>query len=72
MIKRLKLVKSSKPPPLIKSQLVMLEKQLCDSHLDEKLFEENATVTKIQDDPNYFFRYTKKFSICKTDIGPLE
>ena len=24
--------------------------------------------TKIQ---NYFFRYAKKFSICKTDIGPL-
>ena len=49
----------------------MFEKQLCDSHLDEKLVEENAAVTKIQEDPNYFFRYTKKFSICKTDIGPL-
>ena len=49
----------------------MLEKQLCDSHLDEKRFEENAAVSKIKDDPNYFFRYAKKFSICKTDIGPL-
>ena len=36
-----------------------------------KRFEENAAVTKIQEDPNYFFIYTKKFSICKTDIGPL-
>ena len=71
MRKRLKLVKSSKPAPLIKSHLVMLEKQLCDSHLDEKHFEENAVVTKIKDDPNYFFIYAKKFSICKTDIGPL-
>ena len=71
MRKRLKLVKCSKPAPLIKSHLVMLEKQLCDSHLDEKHFEENAAVTKIKDDPNYFFRYAKKFSICKTDIGPL-
>ena len=26
---------------------------------------------KIQEDPNYFFRYAKKFIICKTDIGPL-
>ena len=26
---------------------------------------------KIKEDPNYFFRYAKKFSICKTDIGPL-
>ena len=58
MRKSLKLVKSSKPAPLIKSQLVILEKQLCDSHLDE-----NAAVTKIQEDPNYFFRYGKKFSI---------
>ena len=71
MRKRLKLVKYSKPDPLIKSQVVMFEKQLCDSHLDENLFEENAVVTKIQEDPNYFFRYAKKFSICKTDIGPL-
>ena len=71
MRKILKLVKSSKPAPLIKSHLVMLEKQLCDSHLDEKRFEENAAVTKIKDDPNYFVRYAKKFSSCKTDIGPL-
>ena len=71
MRKRLKLVKSSKPAPLIKSHLVMLEKQLCDSHLDEKRFEENAAVTKIKEDPNYYFRYAKKFIICKTNIGPL-
>ena len=71
MRQRLKLVKSSKPVPLIKSQLVMFEKQLCHSHLDEKLFEENAAVTKILEYPNYFIRYAKKFSICKTDIGPL-
>ena len=66
MRKRIKPVKSSKPTPLIKSHLVMLEKPLCDSHLDEKRFEESAAVTKIQEDPNYFFRYAKKFSICKT------
>ena len=28
-----------------KSHLVMLEKQLCDSRLDEKRFEENAVLT---------------------------
>ena len=71
MRKRLKLVKSSKPAPLIKSHLVMLEKQLCDGHLNEKRFEENTAVTKIKEDPTYFFRYAKKYSICKTDIGIL-
>ena len=64
-------MKSSKPDPLIKSQLVMLERQLCDSHLNEKRFEENAAVTQIKEDPNYFFRYANKLSICKTGIGPL-
>ena len=48
MRKRLKLVNSSKPALLIKSQLVMLEKQLCDNHLNEKISDENAAVTKIE------------------------
>ena len=29
------------------------------------------TVAKIKSDPNYFFRYAKKFSVCVSDIGPL-
>ena len=64
MRKRLKLVKSCKSAPSIQAQLVKFEKQICDSHLSEKLLEE-------KEDPNYFFRCAKKFSICKTDIGPL-
>ena len=71
MRKRLKLVKSSKSAPSIKAQLVKFEKQICDSHLSEKLFEEKVAVTKIQEDPNYYFRYANKFNIYKTDIGPL-
>ena len=66
-----KYTNSSKLSPLIKSQLVMFEKQLGDSHLDGKPFEENAAMTKIQVDPNYNFRYVKKFDICKTYIGAL-
>ena len=31
-----------------KSHLVMLEKQLCDSCLDEKCFEENAVLTNLK------------------------
>ena len=70
MRKRLKLVKSCKSVPSIKAQLVKFEKQICDSHLSKKLFEEKVAATKIKEDPNYFFRYAKKLSICKTDIGP--
>ena len=28
-------------------------------------------VAKIKSDPNYFFRFTKKFSVCVSNIGPL-
>ena len=69
MRKRLKLVKFSKSAPSIKA--VKFEKQICDSHLSGKLFEEKVADTKIKEDPNYFFRYAKQYSICKTDIGPL-
>ena len=65
---RKRFMKSSIPAPLIKSQLVMFEKQLCDSYFDAKLFEENAAVTKIQEDPNYFFRYAKNFVFVKLTL----
>ena len=28
-------------------------------------------VANIKSDPNYFFRYAKKFSVCVNDVGPL-
>ena len=49
-------MKPSKSVPSIKAQLVKSEKQICDSHLSEKLFEEKVAVTKIKEDPNYFFQ----------------
>ena len=55
MRKMLKLVKSSKSAPSIKAQFVKFEKQICDSHLSEKLFEEKVAVTKVKEYPNYFF-----------------
>ena len=33
--------------------------------------QEEEAVAKIKSDPNYFFRYAKKFSVCVGDIGPL-
>ena len=55
MRKRLKLVKSSKSAQSIKAPLVNFEKQICDSHHSEKLFKEKVAVTKIKENPNYFF-----------------
>ena len=68
MRKILKLVKSSKPAPLIKAHLVMLENQLCDSHLDEKRFKENAAVTKIQEDPTTSSDTTRSLVFVKPTL----
>ena len=35
------------------------------------MLNESIAVAKIKDDPNYFYRYAKKFSIVKSDNGLL-
>ena len=42
------------------------------SHLKEKLNGKSIAVAKIKSDPNFFFRYAKKSSICKSDIGHIK
>ena len=54
------------------TQLIKIEQAICDSQLKEKLNEESIAVAKIKSDPNFFFRYTKKISICKSDIGHIK
>ena len=54
------------------TQLIKIEQAICDSHFKEKLNEESIAVAKIKSDPNFFFRYAKKNSICKSDIGPIK
>ena len=71
MRKRLKLVKSSKSSPSIKAQLVKFKKQICDSHLSEKLFEEKVAVTKIKEDPNYFSDMQKSLVFVKLILAPF-
>ena len=48
-----------------------IEKAICTSHNKEKLFDEALAVNKIKSDPNFFFRYAKKFSICKSSMCPI-
>ena len=53
------------------TQLIKIEQAICDSHLKEKLNEESIAVAKIKSDLIFFIRYANKFSICKSDIGPI-
>ena len=39
--------------------------------LARKLFEEKVAVTKIKEDPNYFFRYAKSLVFVKLILAPL-
>ena len=71
MRKRRKLIKSHKSDGDKNAQILHLEELICDSHTQEKLHDEEIVVTKIKTDPNYFFRYAKKHSLCLNEIGPL-
>ena len=72
MRRRSKLCKKTIPCPKVTQELIDIEAAICSSYHDEKLFDESRAVAKIKDDPEYFFRFAKKSSICKTDIGPLK
>ena len=53
------------------AQILHVEELICESHRQEKLHDEEIAVTKIKMDPNYFFRYEKKHSICQSEVGPF-
>ena len=49
----------------------MIQQELLKSHNDERLHDENKALDRIKSDPNYFFKYAKKFSKTATEVGPL-
>ena len=71
MRKRTKLSRIILHTPQIISQLLSIEEQISSSHLKEKIHEEHVAVSKIKVDPKHFFRYAKRYSICKQEVGPL-
>ena len=70
MRKRTKLCKMSSTISI--TQLIKIEQAICESHFKEKLNEESIAVAKVKSDPNFFFRFTKEVSMCKSDIGPIK
>ena len=53
------------------NKLMAIEDDIITSHINEHSHEETIAVAKIKEDPNFFFRYAKMFSITKQEIGPL-
>ena len=64
MRSRAKLNKKANRDPLVSSKIEDIEKQISLSHRDERFNDESRAVARIKVDPNFFFRYAKKFSIC--------
>ena len=56
----------------IKEQLINIELELLKSHNDKQTHDENLAIDRIKSDPNYFFKYAKKFSRTGTEVGPLQ
>ena len=56
----------------IKEQLVNIELELLKSHNDEKTHGKILAIDRIKSEPNYFFKYAKKFSKTSTEVGPLQ
>ena len=56
------------------SELKQIDNAICDSHQNERLLEEHEAVeatSKIASDPKFFYKFAKRFTKTKTNIGPL-
>ena len=72
MMKRMtKLRKSLLHSQQTLNKLMAIEEDIITSHINELSHEEAIAVAKIKEDHNFFFRYAKRFSITKQDIGPF-
>ena len=59
------------PISVLNSKLLKIEQDKLKGHCNEIIQNKNIAVTKIRDDPNYFYRYAKTVSVIKIDIGVL-
>ena len=53
------------------NKLIAIEEDIITNHINELSHEEAIDVAKIKEDPNFFYRYAKRFSITKQEIGPF-
>ena len=53
------------------AEVKQIDSDICDSHHNERLFEEHEATSKIASDPKFFYKFTKRSSNTKTNIGFL-
>ena len=55
----------------ITRKITMIEHNIADSHVAEAISNEKRALSKIKDDPKYFFRYARSKSKVRSPIGPF-
>ena len=53
------------------AEVKQIDSDICDSHHNERLFDEHEATSKIASDPKFFYKFAKRSSKTKTNIGPL-
>ena len=62
---------SVKTVKAVESKIKGIDNDICKSHIKERECNEARAVTRVKEDPKYFFRYAKKFKRTSENIGPL-
>ena len=62
---------SVKTVKAVESKIKGIDNDICKSHIKERECNEVRAVTRVKEDPKYFFRYAKKFKRTSENIGPL-
>ena len=53
------------------AEVKQIDSDICDSHHNERLFEEHEATSNIASDQKFFYKFAKRSSKTKTNIGPL-
>ena len=54
------------------TKIMGIEQQLKQSHINQRMQEENKAIIKIKRNPKFFYSYCKRYSKTKNCIGPLK
>ena len=57
---------------IIENEIINIDKQLLDSHRNERINEEMHAIDNIKENPKHFFTYAKKHIKTKSTIGPFK
>ena len=64
-------ISSAQRKDKLTNEVLEIEKKLMKSYKEETSYEEKKAVDAIKKNPKYFYRYARRFSKARSNIGPL-